>query len=95
MSDNATTEISSNSSRLMSVKERIRHRKLVASRPRQRAPSSNPWIIALKNTRSKFPYMSLKEAMVYTKQHYTRSGKTQPQTTTATTEIETATASTV
>jgi hypothetical protein len=58
--------------RLMSVTERIRHRKLMAAaRTRaQKKPSTNPWVMAVKETRKKFPYMNLKEAMVYTKKHY-------------------------
>lgn len=44
---------------------------------RSRTASQNPWMRAVAETRNRFPQMSLKEAMVYTKSRYVKGSKTQ------------------
>jgi hypothetical protein len=56
----------------MTPSEQIRHRKLRAGAPKPKKTSKNPWIVALKHTREQHPTMNLKQAMVWTKEHYTR-----------------------
>lgn len=54
----------------MSVSEKMRHREVTINQPPAPRKSNNPWIKLVNETRSKYPNITLKEAMMRAKPIY-------------------------
>lgn len=56
----------------MPVARRTKGRSTMTKKASSAAKKANPWLKAVAQTRKRFPRMSLKEAMIYTKKTYHR-----------------------